>query len=56
MGSLNAEIADAAGQDNEIIFGMLTPEVTALKGMGYHPPAFIADANVALAVREVLEV
>ena len=33
----NVEIADAAGKDNEIIFGMLTPEVNALKGMGYHP-------------------
>ena len=33
----NVEIADAAGHENEIIFGMLTPEVNALKGMGYHP-------------------
>ena len=28
----NVEIADAAGHENEIIFGMLTPEVNALKG------------------------
>ena len=51
----NVEIADAAGQENEIIFGMLTPEVNALKGMGYHPQAFIADDNVAHAVLDMLE-
>ena len=51
----NVEIADAAGQDNEIIFGMLTPEVNALKGMGYHPQAFIADDNVAMAVLDLFE-
>ena len=51
----NAEIADAAGKDNEIIFGMLTPEVNALKGMGYHPQAFISDDNVAMAVLDMLE-
>lgn len=51
----NVEIADAAGQDNEIIFGMLTPEVNALKGMGYHPQAFIADDNVAMEVLDMLE-
>ena len=51
----NVEIADAAGKDNEIIFGMLTPEVNALKGMGYHPQAFISDDNVAMAVLDVLE-
>ncbi len=51
----NVEIADAAGHDNEIIFGMLTPEVNALKGMGYHPHAYIADDNVAMAVLDLLE-
>ena len=51
----NVEIADAAGKDNEIIFGMLTPEVNALKGMGYHPQAFISDDNVAMAVLDILE-
>lgn len=51
----NVEIADAAGQENEIIFGMLTPEVNALKGMGYHPQAFIMDDNVAMAVLDLLE-
>ena len=51
----NVEIADAAGHENEIIFGMLTPEVNALKGMGYHPQAFISDDNVAMAVLDMLE-
>ena len=51
----NVEIADAAGKVNEIIFGMLTPEVNALKGMGYHPQAFISDDNVAMAVLDMLE-
>ena len=51
----NVEITDAAGKDNEIIFGMLTPEVNALKGMGYHPQAFISDDNVAMAVLDMLE-
>ena len=51
----NVEIADAAGHDNEIIFGMLTPEVNALKGMGYHPSSFIYDDDVAMAVLDMLE-
>ena len=51
----NVEIADAAGRENEIIFGMLTPEVNALKGMGYHPGSFIYDDDVAMAVLDMLE-
>lgn len=51
----NVEIADAAGKENEFIFGMLTAEANALKGMGYHPHAFIADDNVAMAVLDLLE-
>ena len=51
----NVEIADAAGHENEIIFGMLTPEVNALKGMGYHPQAYISDDNIAMAVLDLLE-
>ena len=50
----NVEIADA-GHENEIIFGMLTPEVNALKGMGYHPNAFISGDNTAMAVLDFLE-
>ena len=51
----NVEIADAAGHENEIIFGMLTPEVNALKGMGYHPNAFISGDSTAMAVLDFLE-
>ena len=51
----NVEIADAAGHENAIIFGMLTPEVNALKGMGYHPGAFINGDNTAMAVLDFLE-
>ena len=51
----NVEIAEAAGHENEIIFGMLTPEVNALKGMGYHPQAYISDDNIAMAVLDLLE-
>ena len=51
----SVEIADAAGHENEIIFGMLTPEVNALKGMGYHPNAFISGDNTAMAVLDFLE-
>ena len=51
----NVEIADAAGHENEIIFGMLTPEVNALKGMGHHPNAFINGDNTAMAVLDFLE-
>ena len=51
----NVEIADAAGHENEIIFGMLTPEVNALKGMGYHPGAFINGDKTAMAVLDFLE-
>ena len=45
----NVEIADAAGHENE------TPEVNALKGMGYHPNAFINGDNTAMAVLDFLE-
>ena len=34
---------------------MLTPEVNALKGMGYHPQAYISDDNIAMAVLDLLE-
>ncbi|MGN0975851.1 MAG: glycogen/starch/alpha-glucan family phosphorylase, partial [Gemmiger sp.] len=51
----NVEIAAAAGKENEIIFGMLTPEVNALKGMGYHPQAFISSDPVAMEVLDFLE-
>jgi starch phosphorylase len=51
----NVEIADAAGKENEIIFGMLTPEVNKMKAMGYHPNAFIMGDDVANEVLNFLE-
>ena len=51
----NVEIADAAGHENEIIFGMLTPEVNNLKQVGYHPSAFIMGDDVANAALNFLE-
>lgn len=51
----NVEIADAAGKENEIIFGMLTPEVNSLKRLGYHPSPFISDNEELSAVLAMLE-
>ena len=51
----NVEIADAAGKENELIFGMLTPEVNNLKQVGYHPNAFITGDDVANAALNFLE-
>ena len=49
------EIADAAGKENELIFGMLTPEVNNLKQVGYHPNAFIMGDDVANNALNFLE-
>ena len=51
----NVEIAEAAGKDNEIIFGMLTPEVNDLKRFGYHPSGFINNCPEAAEVLAFLE-
>ena len=51
----NVEIADAAGKENELIFGMLTPEVNNLKRVGYHPNAFIMGDDVANSALNFLE-
>ena len=51
----NVEIAQAAGEENEIIFGMRTHEVDALKAMGYHPSMFIHNDEVAMEVLDFLE-
>ena len=51
----NVEIADAAGHENEFIFGMLTPEVNRLKALGYHPSMFINNDDVAMQVLSFLE-
>lgn len=51
----NVEIAEAAGKENEIIFGMLTPEVDDLKRFGYHPSTFIKSCPEAVEVLSFLE-
>ena len=51
----NVEIADAAGIENEVIFGMRTPEVNALKARGYHSASYISEDNVAMEVLNMLE-
>ena len=51
----NVEIADAAGMGNEVIFGMRTEEVNALKAMGYHPSMFANRDEVTLEVLNFLE-
>lgn len=51
----NVEIADAAGKENEIIFGMLTPEVNSLKSFGYHPSGFINTNDEAEEVLSFIE-
>ncbi len=43
----NVEIAEAAGEDNEIIFGMRTPQVNELQHFGYHPSAILATDEMA---------
>ena len=55
MDGANVEIADAAGKENELIFGMLTPEVNNLKRVGYHPNAFIMGDDVANSALNFLE-
>ena len=51
----NVEIAQAAGKENEIIFGMLTPEVNELKAFGYHPSSYINACPQAAEVLDFLE-
>ncbi len=51
----NVEIADAAGMENEIIFGMRTNEVEDLKTFGYHPAGYIEANEVAAQTLAFLE-
>ena len=51
----NVEIAEAAGKDNEIIFGMRTPEVNDLKRFGYHPSSYVNACPEAAEVLDLLE-
>ncbi len=43
----NIEIAEAAGKDNFIQFGMLSEEVVSLKQQGYNPSSYIANIPMA---------
>ncbi len=51
----NVEIAEAAGKENEIIFGMKTHEVNNLKRFGYHPMTFVNENEEAKSVLSLLE-
>ncbi|MDL2323807.1 glycogen/starch/alpha-glucan phosphorylase [Ruminococcaceae bacterium OttesenSCG-928-A16] len=51
----NIEIAEAAGPENFVQFGMLADEVAQLKQLGYHPASFIASDAVAAEVLAFLE-
>ncbi len=51
----NIEIAEAAGMENEVIFGMRAQEVEGLKRFGYHPSGFINASPEAAEVLDFLE-
>ena len=51
----NIEIAEAAGSENFMQFGMLSAEVDALKAGGYHPSRFINHDPLAREVLKMLE-
>ncbi len=51
----NVEIVEAAGKENEIIFGMKTHEVNELKDFGYHPMTYIDANDEAKQVLSLLE-
>ncbi len=51
----NVEIAQAAGIENEIIFGMRTEEVNHLHELGYHPSSFLYNDDIAREVLDFLE-
>lgn len=51
----NVEIAQAAGAENFMQFGMLAADVQRLKEIGYHPTSFIAEDAVAAEVLAFLE-
>lgn len=48
----NIEINEAAGEGNNIIFGMKTPEVNALKARGYRPEEYF---NNNATIRDAIE-
>lgn len=51
----NIEIAEAAGKENFVQFGMLAEEVETLKKAGYHPAGYIHGDPVAREVLSFLE-
>ena len=51
----NIEIAEAAGKENFVQFGMLAEEVDLLKKAGYHPAGYIHGDPVAREVLSFLE-
>lgn len=51
----NIEIAEAAGAENFIQFGMLSEEAEALKASGYHPNSYIQNNPLAKEVLRFLE-
>lgn len=51
----NIEIAEHAGAENFIQFGMLTEQVDQLKALGYHPMSYISQDPVAVEVLALLE-
>ncbi len=51
----NIEIAQAAGAENFVQFGMLSDEVSALKERGYHPVEYIQSSPLAKEVLSFLE-
>ena len=46
MDGANVEIYDAVGEDNIMIFGMSTPEVTLLQRKGYRPQEYLYNNSV----------
>ncbi len=51
----NIEIAQAAGKENFVQFGLLAEEVEELKRLGYHPAAYVSQDEVAEEVLAFLE-
>ncbi|MCI8622230.1 MAG: glycogen/starch/alpha-glucan phosphorylase [Provencibacterium sp.] len=54
MDGANVEIYDAVGKENIVIFGMTTPEVTALRSKGYSPHQIYQSNPVLHAALDML--
>ncbi|MBU2864775.1 glycogen/starch/alpha-glucan phosphorylase [Reinekea forsetii] len=55
MDGANIEIAEEAGSDNVVIFGMEVDDVVALKNKGYHPADYYRSNEELKAVLDWLE-